>query len=446
MKLKSVSLFVPQRSVNAVRAIRRLSSFGAALLGKPPSLLGSRKKLSSLDSPTLSISEETDTKAETMNDEAAKTEDMKTKSTRSGNSKADIVKNDSESINQITTDKHSVVSVAASSEKNRSRNASYTEEKGTEKDKSRGLANISELRQRFENLSETFRQSYSSSGSASGESVSRDSSIDHGFARVDTPSSARKLNDVRTSPTIEGEKRSSVRTTELAHKEISPEKRRDINDNDRKEPYSPSNITEEPSTQNARTSQESLNKSQAKTNGDLLAKESEKSLKRQASVDCLEDRIPERIELEDKTNISDAKELSEDILVRGSKLNRERREAPENSACSDANSCATDQNRKHEVDKAKAVNFVDASGRNSGKNKGLRFSELAAENREDVSTKKGLHNYLQRMIKEGKLPGGNAFSEMPRHSWSKTSAAAKRGILLFYFTDLLIAVKLYTFF
>ena len=414
-----------------MRAIRRLSSFGAALLGKPPSLLGSRKKLGSLDSPTQSISEETNTKAETMKDETAKTEDMTTKGKKSGNSKAEIAKNESEGINQTTTDKNSVVSVAASSEKHRSRNASCTEEKGTEKDKSRGLANISELRQRFENLSETFRQSYSSSGSASGESVSRDSSIDHGFAGVDTPSSAHKLNDVRTSPTIEGEKRSSVRTKELVHKEISPENRRGINDYDRKEAYSPSNIAEGPNTQTTRTSHQSLNKNQAKTNGELLVKESEKFLKRQVSVDCLEDRIPGRIELVDKTNNSDGKELSEDILVRGSKLNRERREATENSACSDANSCATDQSKKHEVDKARAVNFVDASGRNSERNKGLRFSEPAAENREDVSTKKGLHNYLQRMIKEGKLPGGNAFSDMPRHSWSKTSAAAKRGMMKF---------------
>lgn len=428
-----------------MRAIRRLSSFGAALLGKPPSLLGSRKKLSSIDSPTQSISEEPDEKKPvSMTNETAKAEDTKTKSTNTKgtkieNAKAKIVKNESESINETITDQRVIVPVAVSCEKKRNRNAGCSEEKGTERDKSRGLANISELRQRFENLSETFRQSYSSSGSASGESISRDSSIDYGFTKVDTPSCSRKVSDVnvRTSPTNDGLKKLSVRTKDLTHKEIVPEDRRDFKENDGKRSYSSSRINEETITQTPRTSLDSLKKSHTKTNGELLAEESEKSFKRQTSVDYLEDRIPERIEPVDKTNISDEKELSEDILVRGSELNRERRKATKNSADSYANSCATDRNQKHEVSKTRAANFVDASGKNSGESKGLRFSEPAAENCEDVSTKKGLHNYLQRMIKEGKLPGGHVFSEMPRHSWSKTSAAAKRGMLntvIFFYT------------
>eukprot|EP00794_Sanderia_malayensis_P012034 gene12034-13276_t len=65
-----------QRSVNAVRAIRRLSSFGAALLGKTKSDLRSKAISVCSDSPPSSISEETEA-FETQTDDCVTEEDCK---------------------------------------------------------------------------------------------------------------------------------------------------------------------------------------------------------------------------------------------------------------------------------------------------------------------------------------------------------------------------------
>lgn len=50
------------------------------------------------------------------------------------------------------------------------------------------------------------------------------------------------------------------------------------------------------------------------------------------------------------------------------------------------------------------------------------------ESLEDTATKDGLHNYLQRMIKEGKLPGEEIVNMPIRQvSWSSGNAASRRG-------------------
>ena len=126
-----------QKSVNAVRAVRRLSSFGALLLMKSGSLLRDRKEQGSMESPQSSIAEDSE----------------------EGNGEEETSAEESLQENDETQ-----------SHENSPKNVSKTEQqqsvakervflkKLSDNDTLRSLANISQLRKKFEILSDTSRQ------------------------------------------------------------------------------------------------------------------------------------------------------------------------------------------------------------------------------------------------------------------------------------------------
>ena len=116
--------------MNAVRAIRRMSSFGASLLGKSGSVL--REKKGSMDSPNLSIAEDS---------EESKDDKLVASNGEEGIVKGEEDKNESkENTEKLLTVKEKIIL-----------------KKPLENDSSRSLANISQLRQKFETLSNEFR-------------------------------------------------------------------------------------------------------------------------------------------------------------------------------------------------------------------------------------------------------------------------------------------------
>lgn len=118
--------------MNAVRAIRRLSSFGATLLGKTGSLLGNKKRLGSIDSPDPSIAEDCE---HVTSREANFTEE------------ANEVEGDGNNLGSVNASKPN----AEQSVIERKRNSG---KKTSDHDVSRTLANISQLRQKFETISD----------------------------------------------------------------------------------------------------------------------------------------------------------------------------------------------------------------------------------------------------------------------------------------------------
>ena len=130
-----VPLISFQKSVNAVRAVRRLSSFGASLLGKSGSLLRDRKSQGSIDSPDQSIAEDS---------EGVNGDEQKTTSEVEGES--------------IKTKPQANMSES----KKRNEQSPFVKEKVvlkklSDSDSLRSLANISQLREKFESMADASR-------------------------------------------------------------------------------------------------------------------------------------------------------------------------------------------------------------------------------------------------------------------------------------------------
>ena len=130
-----VPLISFQKSVNAVRAVRRLSSFGASLLGKSGSLLRDRKSQGSIDSPDQSIAEDS---------EGVNGDEQKTTSEVEGES--------------IKTKPQANMSES----KKRNEQPPFVKEKVvlkklSDSDSLRSLANISQLREKFESMADASR-------------------------------------------------------------------------------------------------------------------------------------------------------------------------------------------------------------------------------------------------------------------------------------------------
>ncbi|XP_065063418.1 uncharacterized protein LOC135689975 isoform X1 [Rhopilema esculentum] len=465
-----------QKSVNAVRAVRRLSSFGASLLGKSSSLLRDKPKLGSLDSPTLSISE--DGEGSNVGKKVSDSQEKKCVSIGSSESKGkiDIAKlivnspekdanaNEADNLNESTVQ----------SNENKS-----SGKKSDENDSSHSLANISQLRQKFETATGTFRNSrtcntrsrsnswdwdrksekdkndkkeakpnidnVNSTGfSSNGTKIDEGERFWKGRSEKNTMSLGRKFRMADAMANLlaaekSKEKASSIETSRigsswstkvpsgndaLAKDFAMPTKERKcLNDKSDvlKDPVSKRKaiMTEEspvrkavikenpPSKIGNLPKNDSHNRKGTLLNEEILKEESVSSQRhhkekvieqqsKQRQSECqVSDTVLER-------GNADHKPPSEPIIVNREIFKKNGETISENASVVSARKL---------LERSKA--------------EGLQSSKKLQE---DLSTEVGLRSYLERMIKEGKLPGGQVDIEMPhKKSWAKSSAADKRA-------------------
>ena len=441
-------------------------------MGKSSSLLRDKPKLGSLDSPTLSIAE--DSEGSNVGEKLSDSQERKCMIVGSSESKGKI---DITKLIEDSPEKDANVNEADILKKStvQSNDNKSSEKKSTENDSSRSLANISQLRQKFETVTEKFRnsrtcntRSRSNSWDWDRKREKRKSDKKDAKPNIDNDNSTRFLsNGTKTDEgfwngTSEqntmsfGRKfRMADAITNLLAAEKSKEKGSSIetsrfgslgstngptgNDalardfamitKERKCSNGKSDVLKDPVTKKkaAMTEESPVRKALIKENpsskiGNLPKDDSRyrkgtlinEEISKEESVSSQGNHKKKVIEQQRKSEC----QVSATVLERGNAdqkppfepilVNREIYRKNGETIIENASVVST----KQLLEQSKA--------------EGLQSSK---ELQEDLSTKVGLRSYLERMIKEGKLPGGQVDIEMPhKKSWAKSSAADKRGM------------------